>query len=181
MHDIRTILVPLDFSDCSLGVVRSAAALASPLGARLVLHHAVEAPGGLGSKTLVTPSPGAEPVPVGQHLLASAEARMPVYLEAATAEGVSAEHRITEGRPLDTILQAADATGADMIVMGTHARTGLNRLLLGSVAEGVVRQAEIPVVTLRNIRHSGCEATSCASCRSHVTPAKLGAEAELDG
>lgn len=181
MNDIRTILVPLDFSDCSMGVVRQAAQLAARLGSELVLHHAVETPGGLGSKTLVTPAPGAEPVPIGQHLLASAEARMPVYLAAAAAEGVEVAHRISEGKPTDAILAAADALGADMIVMGTHARTGLNRLLIGSVAEAVVRQAEVPVVTLRNIRHAACEASSCGSCRSHVTPARMRAEAELDG
>ncbi len=181
MNDIRTLLVPLDFSDCSMGVVRQAAQLASSLGAKVVLHHAVETPGGLGSRTLVTPAPGAEPVPIGQHLRASAEARMPVYLAEAALDGIETDHRIDEGKPADAILEAADAVGAGMIVMGTHARTGLNRVLVGSVAEAVVRRAQIPVVTLRSIRHDGCEATSCGSCRSHVTPAMLRAEAELEG
>ena len=57
--------------------------------------------------------------------------------------------RVEAGEPSDTILQIAKDGGADLIVMGTHGRTGLSRLLIGSVAEAVLRRSTCPVLTLR--------------------------------
>ncbi|MGB9606566.1 MAG: universal stress protein, partial [Bryobacteraceae bacterium] len=58
-------------------------------------------------------------------------------------------YRIVEGRPVETILRIARQTGADLIAMGTHGRSGWNRLMLGSVAERVLRETDIPVLTVR--------------------------------
>jgi nucleotide-binding universal stress UspA family protein len=63
--------------------------------------------------------------------------------------GISLEHRLGYGEPGSTILAVAEEIGADLIVMGTHGRTGLRRLLMGSVAEHVVRHASCPVLTVR--------------------------------
>lgn len=63
--------------------------------------------------------------------------------------GVRVRHRLVEGQPVDEILRLAKETGCDLIVMGTHGRTGLGRMLMGSVAEKVVRTASCPVVTVR--------------------------------
>jgi nucleotide-binding universal stress UspA family protein len=62
---------------------------------------------------------------------------------------VRVEHRLEEGDPVAQILRVADETGCDLIVLGTHGRTGLNRLLMGSVAEKVVRWASCPVLTVK--------------------------------
>ncbi|RQG93803.1 universal stress protein [Natrarchaeobius chitinivorans] len=67
----------------------------------------------------------------------------------ATAEGVDVTTAIRSGVPQEEILDAADATGADLIVVGTVGRTGLDQLIVGSVAEEVVRHATVPVVTVR--------------------------------
>ena len=75
----------------------------------------------------------------------------------AKALGVTFETRLAEGRYLsvgDGILEAGQETGCDLIVMGTHGREGLGRLLLGSVAERVSRQASVPVMLLRDFEHS---------------------------
>jgi nucleotide-binding universal stress UspA family protein len=63
---------------------------------------------------------------------------------------VRVTHRLVEGAPVEEILHMAKETGCDVIVMGTHGRTGVGRVLLGSVAEGVVRKAPCPVLTIKN-------------------------------
>ena len=68
---------------------------------------------------------------------------------AAGARGVPVELVRLEGRPSEQIVEYAEETGADLIVMGTHGRGGLDRLLLGSVAERVVRAASVPVMTVQ--------------------------------
>lgn len=67
----------------------------------------------------------------------------------AAADDVPTERHVIEGGPSREIVAYAERTGADLIVMGTHGRGGLNRLLLGSVAERVVRSSPIPVLTVR--------------------------------
>lgn len=63
---------------------------------------------------------------------------------------VLVEHRLREGDAAAEILQVADEVGADLIVLGTHGRTGLGRVLMGSVAEAVLRRARCPVLTLKS-------------------------------
>lgn len=65
------------------------------------------------------------------------------------AEGIAVDGKITEGAPSSEIVDYADAEDVDLIIMGTHGRGGLGRLLLGSVAERVVRTATVPVLTIR--------------------------------
>lgn len=69
--------------------------------------------------------------------------------ERAREAGVEAETMVTRGRPVGTILDYAADHDVDVIVMGTHGRSGLDRLLLGSVTEKVVRKSRIPVLTVR--------------------------------
>ncbi len=70
-------------------------------------------------------------------------------LEALRVPGVEVEYRLMEGEPGTTIVQAARETGCDLIVMGTHGRGLLLRVLLGSVAEDVLRRAPCPVMTVK--------------------------------
>jgi nucleotide-binding universal stress UspA family protein len=76
----------------------------------------------------------------------------------AMAQGVVAESAILEGEPVESLLDAAQSRGADLIAIGTHGRRGLQRLLFGSVAEGVVRAAAVPVVVV----HQGVAAATDA-------------------
>ncbi|MET0792284.1 MAG: universal stress protein [Polyangiaceae bacterium] len=135
------ILVATDFSDCSKRAIDLAVGLAEKLEARLTLTHAWELPNfGYGSE-LYLPSDLLTPFEE------AAQARLDEALLAVKARLPRATSILRPGAPWQQILKAAELVGADLIVVGTHGRRGLNHALLGSVAERVVRMAEIPVLT----------------------------------
>lgn len=138
MLALQTILHPTDFSDRSEYAFRLACALARDYGARLVVIH-VLAPPVIGyGEGVIPPEPD----------LMRAEARH--QLESLPMpQDLHIDRQIAEGEPVTEVLRAADEVGADLIVMGTHGRTGVGRLLMGSVAELVVRRAPCPVLTLK--------------------------------
>jgi nucleotide-binding universal stress UspA family protein len=136
---IHTVLHPTDFSERSEYAFRLACSLARDYSARLVVLHVVTPPVVIYGEGVVPPEP--------ETFRLEAEEKLN-QLEAPAA-GVGLERRLTEGEPVAEILRQAREIGADLIVLGTHGRTGLGRLLMGSVAEQVVRQAPCPVLTVR--------------------------------
>jgi len=141
MLPIHTILHPTDFSERSALAFRLACALARDYGARLILLHVTAPPLVAYGEGVVIPPTAAE----ARHDREREELHR---LRPADPE-VVAEHRLMEGDAVGAILAAARETHADLVVMGTHGRTGLRRLLMGSVAEQVVRRAPCPVLTVR--------------------------------
>src|SRR5262249_16819051 len=141
MRTVQTILHPSDFSERSQHAFRYACLLARNLGARLIVLHVVPPPAVAVAAELVAYTPP------------SANYRQEVWdkLHNLRAEEskVQVEHVLEEGDPAWVILHLAATTPCDLIVMGTHGRTGLSRLLMGSVAEEVVRKASCPVLTLK--------------------------------
>jgi nucleotide-binding universal stress UspA family protein len=135
MLGIRTILHATDFSEPSNSALRLACALARDQGARLIVLH------------VVPTSLAAEKRGFGDDL-ADELNRL-----AIPDQQIRAERRLEEGDPVAQILRVAGETGCDLIVMGTHGRTGLGRLLMGSVAEQVVRKALCPVLTVKMPQH----------------------------
>jgi len=138
MLPIHTILHPTDFSDRSACAFRVACALARDYNAHLVVLHVDQLPLALYGDAIAPPRPD------------DYQDRLREQLFNLRAPGVSAEHRLNEGSPVTEILGVAEEVNADLIVMGTHGRTGLSRLLMGSVAESVLRQAPCPVLTVRS-------------------------------
>ena len=144
--DWKRICCPIDFSDASRAAMEVAADLARRFGAELVLLHAYPIPGYTFPDGSVVASPR-----MMQDLADQAQK----HLEEWRAEAekmvepgkVSAEKAV--GEPAAEILEVARARGADLIVMGTHGRTGLEHALMGSIAERVVRRAHCPVLTVR--------------------------------
>jgi nucleotide-binding universal stress UspA family protein len=134
MLPIRTILHPTDFSENSKSAFRVARAVARDCGARLVLLHVVPLP-----VMLYGPAPEAYLDHV-QDELEQIKAKAPK---------TRVEHWLVEGDPVSEILSAAKESDCDLIVMGTHGRAGLGRLLTGSVAEQVLRKAPCPVLTVK--------------------------------
>ena len=144
MKPVQRILVPTDFSDCSAAAADLAAQLARQLGA------AVEV------VTVVDTSPLLEAygdVAYREERIADirgqAGRKLDAFTEAHCAGIESVRSQVRDGNTLDEILEAARETGSELIVMGTHGRTGLAHLLIGSIAEKVVRHSPLPVLTVR--------------------------------
>jgi nucleotide-binding universal stress UspA family protein len=147
---IRTILVPTDFSECSRAAVEQAAQFAQIFGADIRLLHIMEPPMYGLDFTLSQP----ESPPGLREILTE---KMRGLTEGLRKLGISAEGRFGIGVPFLEILQAAKDQAADLIVMGTHGRTGLAHLLLGSTAERVIQRAHCPVLTVRSLKTGTAE------------------------
>ncbi|UQA58965.1 universal stress protein [Polyangium aurulentum] len=149
MGPYHHILAPTDFSEPSRHALDVAADLALVFGAKLTLMHAFEVPGygyagiNYGPIDLVTPMQDA-----AKELLSK-------ELEATRKKVPGAEAVLRLGLPWDKVIAVATEISADLIVMGTHGRSGIKRALLGSVAEKVVRHSPLPVLTIRTAERSG--------------------------
>jgi nucleotide-binding universal stress UspA family protein len=158
---IQRILVPTDFSEASQAAVRYALDLARMLGARVTLLHAYAWPvypaSPDGAAFIPSPSALAE-------LVRAAEADMRELVGRLAEAGVVLDSRTVAGPAPDAILKMARDEAFDLIVMGTHGRTGLRHLLLGSVAERVVRAAGAPVLTIRHTVTHSAERAASAHC-----------------
>jgi nucleotide-binding universal stress UspA family protein len=139
MLSIRTVLHPTDFSERSDFAFRLACSLARDYGARLIVLHVAEPPTVVGSEGMLMPPVAVDLQPLQDRLqqLRPRDPKVPV------------EHRLIQGDTATEILRVAEETKCDVIVLGTHGRTGLGRLLMGSVAEQVLRRAPCPVVTVK--------------------------------
>lgn len=175
---MASILVPLDFSECAPNVLAEAVRFARAFSAELVLLHASDPPRGLPLTATVQPPDGGPARPVATLLREDAEAHLAPMVATAREAGVAARIAVVFGPVAQSVLDVAAREGATMILMGTHGRTGLARATLGSIAEDVVRHAEVPVVTVRTKHRAGCVARSCATCGSGRSPfeERLGAE-----
>jgi len=140
MLPVATILHPTDFSEHSESAFRLACALAWDYKARLVLVHVLPSPMVIYAGGLAAPA---------DMWRDTEEAKGRLKRMEAEAHYVRVESLVMEGDPVDMILRAAEETNSDAIVMGTHGRTALSRLLLGSVAELVIRKAPCPVLTAK--------------------------------
>ncbi len=138
MLPLRTILHPTDFSERSDYAYRLACALARDYGCRLVVLHVAAPQVAVYGDMILAPSYG----PSYKDLKDKLAAMTP-------KPAARVEHRLEEGDPAAEILRVAKECRCDAIIMGTHGRRGLSRLVMGSVAEQVVRQAGCPVVTVK--------------------------------
>jgi nucleotide-binding universal stress UspA family protein len=175
------ILVPLDFSDCASKLLDEAIRFARAFQARLLLLHASDPPRSLPLTAMLKPRGAAHPMPVEALLRADAEAHLAPMLRLARERGVEAASVVAFGRPAEVIRAIASREHVAMIVMGTHGRSGLVRATLGSIAEEVLRHADVPVVTVRTRHHAGCEASSCATCSLGQTEVEQLVHAEAEG
>ena len=133
------ILCPTDFSTLGLTALETATALAKERGATLLIAHVEESPIAYGGGEFYygIEEPDRDEI---QRMLSEVLPKDPA---------VGCEHRLLTGSPARAIVQLAEEEHVDMIVMPTHGRKGLPRLLMGSVAEEVVRKAKCPVLTVK--------------------------------
>ncbi len=138
------ILVPTDFSDYANHAVDYAIQLAKALDARLTVLHVIHLTplvmGEMGASSLV---------PYLEDIETDAGQRMQTLLTQVQQEGLQGETAVVQGVPFHLIIDMAKTKDIDLIVMGTHGRTGLTHALIGSVAERVVRLATCPVLVTR--------------------------------
>lgn len=145
MIEIRRILCPIDFSDYSRRALDHAVAIARWYDSTITVLHvfstvpvAAYAPG----------PPGFTPIVLTRADRDQLLVSMKRFIEAESAPGIAVEPIIREGNAAGEILNQAAAMNADLLVMGTHGRSGFDRLVLGSVTEKVLRKASCPVLTV---------------------------------
>jgi len=143
---IQTILVPTDFSDGAERALAWARTVAQAFRAEIVVLHVLELPvtwtplGGLGSI----------PTPISTESAEQLTGEAQTILETVAQYAPEVTRRLLrKGHPREVILAVAREVGADAVVMGTHGRRGVSHLLIGSVAEHVVRHSPVPVCTVR--------------------------------
>lgn len=143
MFKPKTILCATDFSPCAAAAVACAADLARSLQAALVLVHVLPNPALL--------FPGPDLAGVLPDIIAAVQQQADAELQKVRRgiSGIDVRTVLREGPVHDAILGAAGEAKADLLVVGTHGRTGVKHLLLGSVAERIVRLSSVPVLTVR--------------------------------
>lgn len=146
----KTLLVPHDFSSSANHAAAIARDESKLHGARLLLLHVIDLPTAIKPDTVIVPDSTGAPVNVKDYAVSSAEAHLQDIVARLAKDGVTATSFIRLGNPVDEINRFVDEEKVSLIVMGTHGRTGLQHLLVGSVAERVVRTATCPVLTVRH-------------------------------
>jgi len=152
MTTFRRILVPTDFSNCSNLACDMALKLAMTYGSSVELVHVYEPPAwqGFVIPELVVSMPNEANTSLGDFVQTRTQRALDHLVEKLQRAGVTqVRHRTETGEPGSTIVQIAEEEKFDLIVMGTHGRKGFERLVMGSVAERIVRQAKCPVLTIR--------------------------------
>jgi universal stress protein A len=144
---VRSILLPTDFSECASYALSYATSLARQFKASIVCVHVVEP---------VVPTVGytgiTEPLPIADisdQLEDSATRELPKIAECEECAGLEMEEVIVHGDAAAEIVRVARERGVDLIVIASHGRTGLGRILFGSTAEEVVRHAPCPVLVVK--------------------------------
>jgi len=144
---LKKILLPTDFSGCANYALPYAAAIARATKAQIICVHVVEP---------VVPAVGytglAEPMPIAdisEQLEDSAERQLPKLAECEECAGLNIEEVIVHGDAAAEIVRVASEQEVDLIVISSHGRTGLGRMIFGSTAESVVRHATCPVLVVK--------------------------------
>ena len=144
---IRSILLPTDFSECGNYALSYAASLARTFGASIICVNVIEP---------IVPTVGysgmTEPLPIAditEQLEDSAERELPKLAECDECAGIDVEELVVHGEAASEIVRVGKERDVDLIVISSHGRTGLGRILFGSTAESVVRHASCPVLVVK--------------------------------
>jgi nucleotide-binding universal stress UspA family protein len=145
MTSFRRILYATDFSDASAGAFQKAIEVAGKEGAELLIAHAYLPPS-LWADGFVAPAAYQQ---VDTGMREEAEKRLAALEEQARGAGITARSLVLLGAPYEAITAAAAENNVDLVILGTHGRTGAARFFLGSVASRVISTAPCPVLTVR--------------------------------
>lgn len=142
---ISRILVPTDFSEPAREATDRALVFAKAFGASIDLLHVIQDP------IVYIPALGGY-TPLPSDMEEFSDTALTAWIDSDVSGGISIRRHWVHGHPVGKILKFAEQHNSDMIVMGTHGRGMLVHMLMGSVAERVVRQAKCPVLTV----HPAC-------------------------
>ncbi|MBN1141906.1 MAG: universal stress protein [Deltaproteobacteria bacterium] len=145
MNDFKMIVFATDFSENSNYAFEYAFGIAQKFNAKLALVHVVSEP--LSFNGFYVPHISFEKLE--EELREGAKRMMERFCQVHLKGFENYESHILRGLPFDQIIKKAEEVGADMIILGTHGRTGLDHVIFGSTAEKVVRKSPIPVLTIR--------------------------------
>ena len=150
MLSIKTVLVPTDFSDASETALNYGKAMAEAFGASLHLVHVMEdlLAHAWAAEVYVASAPN-----LREEIERESRLRLEAMLTEAERERLQARVALLSGNPFIEIIRYARTNDIDLIVMGTHGRGPIAHMLLGSVAEKVVRKSPCPVLTVRDAQH----------------------------
>lgn len=154
----RLILVPTDLSDPAAHALRYASSLAGRLGARLLVIHADPFPAD-------STSPGSRDA-----RMAAAREALRQHVEPNVRAAVPFDLRVVVGEPVDAIVDQVSESCAELVVMGTHGRTGVSRLMFGSVTEAVMRIVPVPVIAVNPLATDQADLEKIL-CPVNFTPA----------
>jgi len=146
MKEFRTILLATDFSENSVFAFQYAYSLAQKFNSRLLIIHVINEPVDL--RGFYVPHISFEKLE--EEIEEGAQKMMEKFCRTHIRDFDNYETFIVPGIPYDEIIKKGVETSADLIVMGTHGRTGLDHVLFGSTAEKVVRKSPMPVLTIRS-------------------------------
>ena len=142
--ELKKVLVPVDFSACSRKALHYALAFTRQFRARLTLLHVIPTNYFIGSEF----GPIDFPLP-DKELRQGSERQLAELASSEVGTAVPVQTAVRQGQPVQEIVQFAREQGTDLIILSTHGRTGLKHVLMGSVAENVVRYAPCPVLVVR--------------------------------
>jgi nucleotide-binding universal stress UspA family protein len=148
----KRILVPHDFSASANHALASARDEAKAHGAAIVILHVVDLPSHFKPDTVIVPDSTGGPINIQAYAISQAESGLADLAARLAKEGAAATTFVRVGNAVEEITRFVDEQGIDLVIMGTHGRSGLAHLLIGSVTERVVRTCKVPVLT---IRHAG--------------------------
>ncbi|TLU83025.1 MAG: universal stress protein [Chlorobium sp.] len=144
MFKINTILCPVDFSDAAHKAVGYAKEFAATTGAAIYLLHVVEP----------IPIPPVDAslnyIQIEEELEKAAETDLNTLKDSLASSGLKVDGSLETGNPADIILEKAEELQVNFIIMGSHGRKGLNRLIMGSVADAVIRKSDCPVLIVKS-------------------------------
>ena len=150
----KTILVPHDFSSPANHAAAVARDEAKSHGAKIILLHVIDLPHQLSPDAAIVPEATGAPISIKDYAVSSAENHLQDIAARLGKDGTKPAIYVRLGSPHDEITKFAEQEKVDLIIMGTHGRTGLAHLLIGSIAERVVRTSKVPVLTVPQPDHS---------------------------
>ena len=145
---IRRIMIPIDYSENSKAALAYAAELAVGFGASLDIVHVWDRPTYVTDAVMVQ-RPGEAHKPIGELIRENAQKDMDEFLGGISLpSGVPSQSRLLSGEPAATLIAELKKAEHDLVVLSTHGRTGFAHLLLGSIAEKLIRMSPVPVLTV---------------------------------